>query len=72
MARSSARTAAQALSAATGAAQNFVQLFLARMAVGMTDAAAIPTSNALIADYFPPKKGLARSRCLQQAARLVF
>lgn len=39
-----------------GAAQNFVQLFLARFGVGVGEAGSGPASNSLIADYFPPER----------------
>jgi MFS family permease len=39
-----------------GLTQNFFQLFLARMAVGGAESGALPTSQSLIADYFPPDK----------------
>lgn len=41
------------MTAVCGAAQNFTQLFLARLAVGVGEAGALPTSQSLIADYFP-------------------
>lgn len=42
------------MTAVCGAAQNFTQMFLARLAVGGGEAGALPTSQSLIADYFPP------------------
>jgi len=42
------------MTAATGAAHGFWQFFIARMGVGVGESSAIPTSNAMIADYFPP------------------
>jgi predicted MFS family arabinose efflux permease len=44
------------MTALTGLAQNFLYLFLARIGVGIGEAGAIPTCNALISDYFPPEK----------------
>lgn len=41
------------MSALTGAAHGFIQLFLARMGAGVSESSAIPTCSALIADYFP-------------------
>jgi len=41
------------MTAVCGAAQNFTQLFLARLAVGVGEAGALPTAQSLIADYFP-------------------
>src|SRR5690606_30939976 len=38
-----------------GAAQNFTQMFFARLAVGGGEAGALPTSQSLIADFFPPE-----------------
>jgi predicted MFS family arabinose efflux permease len=40
--------------AACGLAQSFIQLALARTAVGFGEAGAIPPAQSLIADYFPP------------------
>lgn len=42
------------MTAACGLAQNFAQLFVARLAVGIGEAGALPTSHSLIGDYFPP------------------
>ncbi|AXB78828.1 MFS transporter [Novosphingobium sp. P6W] len=42
------------MTAICGVAQNFTQMFLARLAVGGGEAGALPTSQSLIADYFPP------------------
>ncbi|MEM9743281.1 MAG: MFS transporter [Pseudomonadota bacterium] len=39
-----------------GAAQNFLQLFLARVGVGIGESACSPPSHSLIADYFPPER----------------
>lgn len=39
-----------------GAAQNFLQLFVARVAVGTGESGAGPSSQSLIADYFPPER----------------
>jgi len=39
-----------------GAANNFVQLFLARVGVGIGESASGPASHSLIADYFPPDR----------------
>ncbi len=44
------------VTAATGAVQNFWQLFLARVAIGVGEAGVIPTANALLADYFTPAR----------------
>lgn len=43
------------MTAVCGAAQNFAQMFFARLAVGGGEAGALPTSQSLIADYFPPE-----------------
>ena len=43
-----------AFTALCGAAQNFWQLFLARMGVGIGEAGGVAPSYALISDYFPP------------------
>jgi MFS family permease len=44
-----------------GFAQNFTQLFLARMGVGIGEAGGVAPSYALISDYFPPER---RARAL--------
>ncbi len=41
------------MTAATGMAQGFFQLLLARIGVGTGEAGAVPSSFALISDYFP-------------------
>lgn len=50
-----------AFTAICGLAQNFFQLFLARMGVGVGEAGGVAPSYALIADYFPPER---RARAL--------
>lgn len=42
--------------AACGFAQNFTQLALARIAVGIGEASCIPPSHSLISDYFPRRQ----------------
>lgn len=44
------------MTALCGTVQNFAQMFLARLAVGGGEAGALPTSQSLIADYFPPQQ----------------
>lgn len=44
------------LTALTGLVQNYLQLFLARIGVGVGEAGAIPTSNSLVSDYFPTEQ----------------
>lgn len=39
-----------------GAASNFMQLFLARVGVGIGESACSPASHSLIAEYFPPER----------------
>jgi MFS family permease len=39
-----------------GAAQNFTQLFLARVGVGIGESANSPPAQSLIAEYFPPER----------------
>ncbi len=41
------------MTVACGLARNFTQLFLARVAVGVGEAAGTPPAHSLIADYFP-------------------
>lgn len=39
-----------------GAAQNFLQLFLARIGVGIGEAGCTPAAHSVIADYYPPER----------------
>lgn len=50
-----------AFTALCGLAQNFTQMFLFRLGVGVGEAGGVAPSYALIADYFPPEK---RARAL--------
>lgn len=50
-----------AMTALCGLAQNFTQLFLARLGVGVGEAGGVAPAYSLIADYFPPEK---RARAL--------
>ena len=50
-----------AMTAVCGFAQNFWQLFLARLGVGVGEAGGVAPSYSLIADYFPPQQ---RARAL--------
>jgi MFS family permease len=50
-----------ALTLASGFATSFAQLVIARLAIGVGEAAGTPTAHALIADYFPPER---RARAL--------
>lgn len=50
-----------AFTALCGLAQNFWQLFLARMGVGVGEAGGVAPSYALISDFFPPER---RARAL--------
>jgi len=45
-----------AMTAISGRAQNFVQLFLARIGVGIGEAGGSPPAHSIISDYFPPEK----------------
>jgi predicted MFS family arabinose efflux permease len=49
------------MTAACGLAQNFWQLFLARLGVGVGEAGGVAPSFSLVADYFPPHQ---RARAL--------
>jgi MFS family permease len=44
------------LTAATGMAQNYAQLFIARLGVGLGEATCAPAGQSLIGDFFPPTK----------------
>ena len=44
------------LTAVSGLAQNFVQLALARVGVGIGEAGGSPPSHAIVSDYFPEEK----------------
>lgn len=50
-----------AMTALCGLAQNFTQLFLARLGVGVGEAGGVAPAYSLIADYFPPAQ---RARAL--------
>ncbi len=50
-----------AMTAVCGLAQNFTQLFLARLGVGVGEAGGVAPAYSLIADYFPPSQ---RARAL--------
>jgi len=50
-----------ALTLVSGFATSFAQLVVARLAIGVGEAAGTPTAHALIADYFPPER---RARAL--------
>ena len=45
-----------AMTAISGSVQNFVQLFLARVGVGIGEAGGSPPAHSIISDYFPPEK----------------
>jgi predicted MFS family arabinose efflux permease len=49
------------MTAVCGLAQNFVQLFLARLGVGVGEAGGVAPAYSLISDYFPPQQ---RARAL--------
>jgi MFS family permease len=44
------------LTAATGMAQNYTQIFIARLGVGLGEATCAPAGQSLIGDLFPPAK----------------
>jgi predicted MFS family arabinose efflux permease len=45
-----------AMTALTGAAQNFWQIFLLRMATGTGEAGIFPSGSSIVGDYFPAEK----------------
>ena len=44
------------LTAATGVAQSYAQLFMARLGVGLGEATCAPAGQSLIGDFFPPSR----------------
>src|SRR4051794_13774268 len=44
------------MTALTGLAQTFTQLALARVGVGIGEAACTPSAHSLLSDYFPPER----------------
>lgn len=44
------------MTAATGLSRNFLELFLARMGVGVGEAGCVPAAHSLIGDHFPPER----------------
>ncbi|MCH2170199.1 MFS transporter [Myxococcota bacterium] len=44
------------MTAASGLARNYVQIVLARIGVGVGEAAGSPPAHSLISDYFPPER----------------
>jgi len=44
------------MTALSGQVQNFTQLFLARIGVGVGEAGGSPPAHSIISDYFPPRK----------------
>jgi MFS family permease len=44
------------LTAATGMAQNYTQIFIARLGVGLGEATCAPAGQSLIGDFFPPTR----------------
>jgi len=44
------------MTAACGMARNYLQLFFARIGVGVGEAGGSPPAHAMISDYFPPRK----------------
>jgi len=44
------------LTAATGVAQNYAQMFVARLGVGLGEATCAPAGQSLIGDFFPPSR----------------
>jgi predicted MFS family arabinose efflux permease len=45
-----------AMTALTGLARNFVELFAARMAVGVGEAGCVPAAHSMLGDLFPPER----------------
>ncbi len=44
------------MTAVSGAAQNFIQMFLARAGVGVGEAGCMPASHSLLGDHYPPER----------------
>jgi predicted MFS family arabinose efflux permease len=58
------------MTALSGLARNFPQLFLARMGVGVGEAGCVPPAHSLIADYFPRHRR-ALAICIFQAGAAI-
>jgi predicted MFS family arabinose efflux permease len=58
------------MTALSGVARNFPQLFLARMGVGVGEAGCVPTSHSLIGDYFPARRRALAITIFQSGATL--
>lgn len=58
------------MTAACGLAQNFMQLFLARVGVGVGEAALSPAAYSMISDYFPRER-LGRALGVYQAGAFI-
>ncbi|WP_126177113.1 spinster family MFS transporter [Tsuneonella rigui] len=55
-----------------GMAQSFAQLALSRAGVGVGEAGAIPPSQSLVADYFPPERRTSAIGILTSAATVAY
>lgn len=55
-----------------GLAQSFTQLIVARLAVGASEAGAVPVAQSLASDYFPPSKRAFSLACLNAAAAIGY
>jgi MFS family permease len=60
-----------AMTAACGLAQSFWQLALARFGVGIAEPGAVPPSQSLVADYFPPERRATAITVLTNGASAV-
>jgi MFS family permease len=58
------------MTALCGLARNFAQMFLARVGVGVGEAALSPSAYSILADYFPPTK-LAQAMSVYTAAMYI-
>ena len=56
------------LTAATGFAQNYAQMFIARLGVGVGEATCAPAGQSLIGDLFPPHSAREGHGCLHARA----
>ena len=60
------------MTALSGLTQNYWQLLLARIGVGVGEAGGSPPAHSIISDYYPQRGALVRSLFIPQVSTLVF